>query len=97
MKLLRDIIVSKSESFTITDESIAMVHGAVTVTLPTGALTGRRLIIKSTNESGDGDVTIVPATGVSIDYDSSYVLAYSESVELMATGTNWIVLSRTKN
>ena len=87
--------VVNNESLAITNQFIAYGIGTSTITLPSAAVSDRRIIVKSINElDEDGTITVIPQSGSTIDYLSSYELAELKSIEIISHGGNWYIISK---
>ena len=87
--------VVNNESLAITNQFIAYGIGTSTIILPSAAVSDRRIIVKSINElDEDGTITVIPQSGATIDYLSSYELAALESIEVISHGGNWYIISK---
>lgn len=89
---LRVSVKNKISDYTLetTDYIINATTGTWTATLPSAAgITGQEFII---NNSGGGTITVSASVGQNISGVASIMLGLNESVKIVSTGANWIIV-----
>lgn len=86
------VYVERTTNYTAspTDELINFTNGPANLTLPTAVgITGKQYVAKSTTLQ---NIIVVPHGSETIDGQANFFLNQWDSVSIVSTGTNWIVI-----